>query len=260
MDTQVIFKSKMFGGFDKHEVINYIDEISAKAKQSEEGLNQKIQDMTAAGAELYRQISKFEEQISTMEKQLSDNRDTIDMLKGQVNSLTDDLYFHKENADKHEIAYKLECERTRKLLEENKALIENSHKYEDAAKEVGTLIVEGKQTAKRIVDKAHAKAHNLQTFTCSTAQTVNADLTEFRGELETLKRELIKTMNSMVAKVEALDASAQEMAVYLENTVEAQFVLPKEEPCEADGAPSNANGTNEKNTKVERFFRPAANV
>lgn len=261
MDTQVIFKSKMFGGFDKHEVINYIDEISSKAKQAEDNLNQKIQDMTAAGAELYRQISKFEEQISTLEKQVEDERTTIELLTSQVKNLTDDLYFYKENADKHEIAYKLECERTRKLLEENKALIERSQKYDDAAIEVGALIVEGKQSAKRIVEKAQTQAHNLQNFTRSSAQSVNVDLTSFRNELENLKRDLLKTMNHMIAKIEVLDSSAQEMAVYIDNALDTQFI-PSDEEVDLEFVPEAVSSDREtvQSGKVERFFRPAANV
>lgn len=263
MSGQVIFKTNIFGGFDKKEVLGYIDSVTSKAAAAEEELAARIAEMTAAGAELSIQISGFEEKIVTLEKQLETERAGIEQLSESFERTAHELREQKESAVKKEIALKMAEQRTEKLIEHNRELEEKVKNYDEATRNVGAVLIEGDRSARKIVESAIGKVAQIEETVRESGSAAGEDLELFRREISDMRSDILETMNSLVAKLDRIDRAASEMGLNLETSLEEGFLLPRqEEPTSMSVIEPAVCERSEKITEEnpESFFRSAANV
>ena len=68
MENQGVFKSKIFGGFSKKDVLSYVDEMHQKAKTIEQELDNKIDALEKSNKELNVELMKYMKELVEKEE------------------------------------------------------------------------------------------------------------------------------------------------------------------------------------------------
>ena len=91
-DMSTNFKTNMFGGFDKADVVAYIERVSKDKHERLESLNRENEDLRAKNTELTRELRILRQQVSILE----DNSATVTSLRSQL----DDMMRRAESAER----------------------------------------------------------------------------------------------------------------------------------------------------------------
>ena len=70
MEKQALFKTSVVGGFNKSEVLTYIDELSSSSKEMEKQLGEKITELEAANQKLGEDIASVNLKLETAQEKL----------------------------------------------------------------------------------------------------------------------------------------------------------------------------------------------
>ena len=88
MDNERIFKSQLFG-FDKKDVLDYIDATNKTAMEAEQNLNNRVNALSEERQSLRSQLDEFESKMQHLEKRIEEERKVVDQLTGKVSELND---------------------------------------------------------------------------------------------------------------------------------------------------------------------------
>ena len=143
MDNYSI-KTVTFGGFDKQDVIRYIEESAQTAAAAQKKLQSQNDTLTAENAALRSRLESMTDEISA--------------LKTQLQTLTADHTRLQETAA-HEMAARLELEPLRPLQEEVERLRPDAEAYAQFREKIGSIECEAR---KRASDLEIATVNQLQ--------------------------------------------------------------------------------------------------
>ena len=201
MKDPVILKSSLFGGFKKANVLSYIDQLDRDSQQLKAQLDEKI-------AELEAQVTSLEKQIpSEEEKQAAALRLEESQQKNQVLfTLTQKL---EQEIDRQNTLLQQKDEEIRQATERIRKLqfTADSHalkaqKYDDIAMKIGSLIIEAKQQADAIVEKARAEADAITKEKEEKLEKMNGEFIQFKANVDDLRQQLQSTMASLDGRLE----------------------------------------------------------
>lgn len=204
-EQQVILKTSTFGGFERKGVLNYIDEMNMRAKAAQDSLNQKLEEVSAARNDLTAQISSFSEKITGLEEQLKNEREKINELTGVINDLNAELSSQKETISFQEAELRNQQERNRKLQFKAESMEYKSRKYDEATMKVGSVLLEARESADRILEQARQEAEALRAMSEQSMGTISGEIESFRGDVANLRHSIVEVMSSITQKLDGLD-------------------------------------------------------
>ncbi len=251
MGEQVIFKTSAFGGFEKKGVLSYIDEMNSKAKEAQENLNQRLEEMTAARDDLSKQISSFEGKITQLEEQLKSEREKINQLTGVINNLNSEITAQKRTVLAKENEIKLQAERNRQLQFKAESLEFKSRKYDETTMKVGAILVEAKQSAERILDNARQEAQDIKASTERSVQAISGEIDSFRADVSKLRQSIVEAMSALSDKLDSLERAVDEIEARCKDLTPQQAAQMVDEIGEQLEEQSSTQ-------PEQNFFRPAA--
>lgn len=240
MDEQVIFKTSTFGGFEKKGVLTYIDEMGQKTKQAQETLEQKLQEMSSARDGLAQQIATFEQKITGLEDQLRGEREKITELTGVINGLNQEITAQKRITMEKDNAIALEQEHNRQLQFKAEALEFKSRKYDETAMKVGSILVEAKQSADKMIEQAEDEALEVRKNTERSMATISGEIDSFRVDVAGLRQSIVDVMGSIAGRLDTLEQSIDEIEercktiTFPDGKGEAVVVLDAQEPSQEE--------------------------
>ena len=157
MSNPVIFKTSAFGGFQKTAVLSYIDQMNADSQKLKAELDEKIAALEAQVSELKGQLPSEEEKAAALQREEAQQKKSREMteLIERLNQEIDRQ--QKLLADKDEEIKRMN-ERVRKLQFQAESHSFKAQKYDEIAMKVGSLVIDAKQQADRIVERAKEEA------------------------------------------------------------------------------------------------------
>ena len=205
MDNYSI-KTVTFGGFDKQDVIRYIEESAQTAAAAQKKLQSQNDTLTAENAALRSRLESMTDEISA--------------LKTQLQTLTADHTRLQETAA-HEMAARLELEPLRPLQEEVERLRPDAEAYAQFREKIGSIECEAR---KRASDLEIATVNQLQETLAlfreqyqvlmnsfeSTASHVTSELRKIEVNLAQLPRTMDQPgseLNELMTRLEAIKQS-----------------------------------------------------
>jgi DNA repair exonuclease SbcCD ATPase subunit len=78
------FKNAAFGGFNKQDVIEYIEKTAAETKTVQEELHQENDSLKEENQRLQKAVSESSDQVSLLKSQIQQQSETISGLQGEV--------------------------------------------------------------------------------------------------------------------------------------------------------------------------------
>lgn len=207
MGEQVIFKTTTFGGFEKKQVLGYIDEMSEKARKAQKSLDQKLEEMNNSNNELSKQISSFEEKITGLEDQLKSERDKIKELTGMIDNLNSEIEEQKKAVFEKETAIRREADLNRQLRLKAETFEYKSNKYDDTSKQLGEILIDAKRSAQVIINGAKSEAGDIKKITEDTVASITKEIGNFKTDVSELRSTISKAMNTIYSRLDELEGS-----------------------------------------------------
>ena len=214
------FKSSVFGGFNRDDVIRYIEKTSLESKQQIEALEQESDGLCRENAELRdklaaaeRERDKFAESYSTassaqdaLKKGLTAAQETISELRAQI----------EEGAQKLASA-KADCDRQLKAKEEAAgqriAELEAQHaeRLSAAEQERKRLLSELDELRPQVEEYGRVKAHIADMLDAATRERLQAMIAACRGHCEQVLSTLGATCESVSSELKRADAAVAQL-------------------------------------------------
>lgn len=256
MAEQAIFKSQTFGGFNKEEVLKYIDKLNAdfteeydKAEEEisslKTGLEEKNAELSSANENFANLKAKYDEIMEAYEElrqhylMLKEHSDNIEAENEKLSARLASA--EKELAIEKEVHSQLEA----KLEEENKKALEHAEKE----RKLAVVIDTAGDSARMMLASAKAGAQNMLADAQNTADGINSEIDEFREELERTKDFMQDSLSVLIQRLEYIGKNAEEAKIpSAERTEKANEIQQKYESLLSE------TEIKTKNLK-ERFFR-----
>lgn len=218
MPEQTIFKTTLFGGFNKDDVLKYIDSMAKKYSEEEKENQQLLDEKEKAVSDALNELSEKEESLKELDE-------VVAKLRGVLAKTQSELEIAKEEGEalRRDLALSIErCEKMEKELaivsEQNKLQAEDIEEknnklsqYDAMAKQWGDSIDVAKTKAKEIVSDTKDEILSMTFEAQRNTEQVNNELTELQGELTKLKEYTEKSMAELVKRMDNIGANADKM-------------------------------------------------
>ncbi len=180
------FRTQAFG-FNKKDVIDYIYEITTQKENFEKEANEQIESLTADRDRFSKESAELSEKNAELESQLQALKAELADANMQKSRLFEEINENRRLLLDNERELNIKNEQINKLIVENEDLIQKCDKYSEIAKDVGKTIMEAKQMAADIVDRAKGEADKIRMTTEQMVSESLREISSANGEIENLK-------------------------------------------------------------------------
>ena len=188
MDNYPI-KSVTFGGFDKQDVVRYIEQAARQAAEVQEAQQNEIDTLTAAKATLSEEVASLRKQVSELTAQCSQQKETLEAEVARLETEAEALRADAENYTHFRDSIgAIECE---------------------ARKRAAELEAATQAQLQRTVDLFRQQYQVLMSTFESTASHVNSELRKVEVNLSQLPRAMDQAgseLNTLAAQLKQNDA------------------------------------------------------
>lgn len=204
MEEQKVFKTSMFG-FDKKTVMDYLYEVDEKAKNTEQELSAKIQDINSANAELGSKIDEVESQYQIVSSKLNAERENSTKAAQLIGELNQEIERQRRQIADKDREVQIQSERCKQLLQRAEEAEKKVSHFDQLSHRVGDLILEAQRSADQIVEKAKTKANVIAQDAEHTAKSAHGELQSIREDIVGIKRTTAELFDAVNRKLESLE-------------------------------------------------------
>ena len=218
MDGTGFLKTVSFGGFDKKDVLAYVDELNTKIYTLEAELDEKKALLESAGG-AGDNSEKYEELLAADKAKITELQTNNDSLKLQMKTMEDDL----ANKDKEIEALKAQNAELEEQLQEakNKAAsgggessaMDLSNVFLEAQKTANTIVTQAKENARKmdedakklanqVVDDANGKASTIVKNADEKASKILSDAEDKSSEMRAAADKIRKQVEEEIAEID----------------------------------------------------------
>ena len=211
------FKSSVFGGFNRDDVIRYIEKTSLESKQQIEALEQESDGLCRENAELRdklaaaeRERDKFAESYSTassaqdaLKKGLTAAQETISELRAQIEEGAQKLASAKADCDR-QLKAKEEAAEQRIAEQERKRLLSELDELRPQVEEYGRVKA-------HIADIELSARERADALDAATRERLQAMIAACRGHCEQVLSTLGATCESVSNELKRADAAVAQL-------------------------------------------------
>ena len=212
MNQQTILKTKLFGGFDKKQVLLSIDRLREENARAQQELAQRMQELADARRQLSEQVAGFEQTIGQLEGQLKESQGRVSELSSTVGTLENTIEGYKKDAADNTRALKVQMEQNRQLTMRAEAFEKKAVRYDEFSSQLGDILLEAKSGANDILSAARAQAEAAKGEYIRAAQ-------KFADEASSLKNDIANLRGSMTQAVEEMERRLNEMEDMLDTFI-----------------------------------------
>lgn len=201
MEDQGIFKTSVFGGFDKQSVLNYLDDMIKKAQEREQELLSRCEEAEKERdlyLKKYSEESKKSAGLEEKEKALKEAQASLSEKEKEL----EELRAQAQGAD-------AKMEEMRGQLADYE---EKSRKYDEVASQVGVVMVEAQNQADIIVARAHAQAEQVAKESIENIYHINKRLDQAMEDIYGLRSYAGQAMRAFDEQMAQLDIFIKESA------------------------------------------------
>ncbi len=227
MFEDIIFKTKTFGGFDKNEVMNFVNRILGEKADLEKLLTDSNARFNQANAQLFEmkkiadEMANDKQQLEQAKEMLSEAQTTIAEINSKIESLNGVLAEKDAEIDglKKQLAESSASEDVRAELEflrsEVSRLKIEADKKKDLERQVGAAMLDARLHSEELVEEAKEKANtvtkNVYAAIGETAVKID-DLSTGIGEIA---RNFTRAVEEVELRIKALTGDMSKTAQLL---------------------------------------------
>lgn len=217
MAEQAIFKSQTFGGFNKEEVLKYIDKMNTEFSEEHDKAEEEMKNLSADLSEKEEKLLSTEENLSELQKKYDEIMEAYEELRQHYLMLKE----HSDNIDAENEKLNLRLENTEKELAIEKELgaqlreklaeeEEKAEVYAVKERKLTAAIDDAGVSAKLMLASARSDAQTMISDAQSSAESINAEIDDFRSELEKTRSFMEDSLAVLIKRLEYIGKTADE--------------------------------------------------
>ena len=208
MSEQVIFRNQAFGGFNKEEVLKYIDSLNAKHTEEQTRLDEENRGLSSQITDLKIKTEEGEKSFNELMSAYNEMREHYMMLKTRCDNLESDNAKLKTRCEIAEKELCIEKELNKQL--EDKIEQERQKADEHAAEEkrLVAAMTEMGDSARVMLSGAKNNAQSIINDAQASAEGINAEIDSFCKELEKTKAFMQDSLSVLIQRLEYIGKSA----------------------------------------------------
>jgi len=243
-NRQAIIRTSFFGGFDKKEVLSYIDRLREENAAAQADLDRRLEEVTAARNDLGEQVAGFERKLVEMGGELDERSGRIKELNDEIYRLQSELKTSQKNADDTGRALVLQKEQNRILMERGRETEARAKRYDDVSAQLGDIILTARCSANELIDAAQGEADRIKTDAEKASERVMNELLSLRGELTRMREQMADMVEGFSNRITAIEDILDEIASVQEACAE--------EPVQEEKSEENHAFENVKQRKTQQ--------
>ncbi|HWP51790.1 MAG TPA: hypothetical protein VN626_08855 [Clostridia bacterium] len=264
-DEKVLLRTSFFGGFEKKEVLTYIDKLRKQNRTMAQDLATHINEVSTARNQFSEQVSSFEAKITEMEHQLEERGGRIRELTGMVESLRGEVGQQKLRQIEREKDLQQQKDQNRQLVVQLQNYEYKAKRYEDVSAQLGEIILEANQRAADTVAQAQVQAEQIKKNAVTASQKITTEISVMRGELSTVRVQLEELMKTFATRLDEIDRMLLEVvpAGTDDNIAEVAQAAKAEQEAPMSAArtiPCDNTAREKDKVSQQNFFRGAATI
>ena len=211
VENQPIFKTSLFGGFERQSVLDYIFELNNNAKAASDRLSAQLEEVSAARERLSESIRSLEHKLSAAEKvrteleeELTEERSKRTEMNEMLDSLNAEIDRQKIIIAEKDAEINQFGEIRARLEQKNAELEAGRSEVEKASIYLGDLVVKTKLEAEQILEDANLQAQGVVEEATKSLTAVFDQFNRFREEMEAIEEKIEEAVHSMQQKFSAI--------------------------------------------------------
>lgn len=227
MANDVIFKSKAFGGFDKNEVMDFVDKMLEEKVNLEKKLSESNSKLAQVNAELFEfkksaeeasdlklKLEEAEKQISQLQTEISEKTGVEEALQTQLFEKSAEITkLQEENS-----SLSTPWERQRELDElkaEVARLKVEAEKKRDIERQVGAAMLDARIHSEELVEQAKEKASAVTKSVYSAIGDTALKIDDLSSGIAEIARNFTKAVEEVELRIKALTGDMSKTAQLL---------------------------------------------
>lgn len=208
MSEQVIFKNQAFGGFNKEEVLQYIDSINSKHTEEMDKASSEIISLSEQVKDFKIKAENGAKSFDELMKAYNEMREHYIELKKRNDNLESENTRLKTRCSIAEKDLQIEKELNKQLEDKIEEVRQKVEEHEDDEKRLAAAMAEVGDSAKVILGGAKANAQSIISNAQSSAESINAEIDGFCKELENTKAFMQDSLSVLTQRLEYISKTA----------------------------------------------------
>lgn len=202
--NNIKMRTSAFGGFNKNDVLTYIDSLSKKYKSVEADLNGRISELTVSRENLAEKVNSFSKRISDLEQACAAAREQADKSKNEQEIA------RKEVSELRRKAVILEVENNR-LKSQITAGENEAAKIQEEKTKIADAIIDARKNAQLIMSSAREQAVGKVRDAEEEINGLHLKVEGFINDVETMKRSMAEMLRRIEVNVADMNSRLEEL-------------------------------------------------
>lgn len=208
MSEQIIFKSQAFGGFNKEEVLKYIDSLNAKHSEEQEQTEKELLQTKEELSEERSKRKESEDAFKEVMEAYEELRKHYIMLKERSDNLESENTGLKSRCEKAESELKDEKSLNIRLAEQLDSEIKKAEQEKNEKRKILDSVSEMGNTAKAMLSGAKNSAQSMINDAQISVDGINSEIDTFCDELEKTKSFMQDSLSVLSQRLEYIRNAA----------------------------------------------------
>lgn len=204
MDSNFKMRTSAFGGFNKNDVLAYIEALSRKYKTVESDLNGKISELSASRENLAEQVNDFSARIASLEEACSKAQELAEKTKEEREAA------RSEASELRRKAVMLEVENNR-LKSQLSSGEKEAEKIREEKEKIADAIIDARKNAQLIMNTARDQAVGKIRDAEEEINGLHNKVESFIGDVEGMKQAMAEMLQRMEGNVSEISLRLDEL-------------------------------------------------
>ncbi len=208
MSEQIIFKNQAFGGFNKEEVLKYIDSLNAKHTEEQEQASAENASLASQITDLKIKTEEGEKSFNELMNAYNEMREHYMMLKTRCDNLESDNAKLKTRCEIAEKELCIEKELNKQLEDKMEQERQKADEHAAEEKRLVAAMKEMGDSARVMLNGAKNNAQSIINDAQASAESINAEIDSFCAELEKTKAFMQDSLSVLTQRLEYIGKTA----------------------------------------------------
>ena len=256
------FRKCLFGGFNKSDVIDYIEQLMTRSNDTEITLNDKIKELETAAAQAEEKLNEAEQKAADAQLKLEAEKGISQTLAsqnaeyaGKVNDINEKL--SKTNAEL-EICRQNDAESQGKIDE----LEQKSQKYDEMSTRIGNVMIDAHNYADKVIEVAKKEVSQLSFNSVTNIEQLTEDISSLRSDIDSVGDSVAESVKNINERLAALCGEMNKTVQKLQPEKVSEMVSAAVEPIKFNEnvqQPAQQNIQQPKNESENNNSHPSTN-
>ena len=211
MDSERIFKTCIFGGFKREDVLQYVGELQAEIASLSEELQKKSDELSALSAKV-NELEALCEAGEQAKQQLTVTTGALETAQQQSTAL---------QAENEDLRTQLSG-----LDDEKRKMEEKAQELRATQAQLGAAFLDARKYSDEIVNAANQRANETQADAAQSIREQASEIARLSADVDSISATLSKSVEDLHAQISALSAKLSKAAQALSVRRDAEKFLP----------------------------------